>query len=176
MTEPDINYANVQEVTPEVAGGTTLSAQQLVLGPDVYHENNTLGTAAYVGSGSTLNIANAAIFPSSTEFPGTQPGVEFYQVTAATTGTLDFQVFFRTFGALLPDGGALDLTAYDVGGNVIATATAGAGNQAATFGADGGNGNPNARIRIPAVAGQTYYLEVSGAQTTVVNGYSMTVV
>ena len=98
-------------------------------------------------------------------------------MVAQTTGTLDFQVYFRTFATtLLPAGGAINLEVFDVNGNMIASATAAAGNQAGTFGADGGIGNPNARIRIPVVAGQTYYLEVVRATGPVVNGYSATII
>ncbi len=67
--------------------------------------------------------------------------------------------------ALLPAGGDLDIEVLDVTGNVIA----GAG--------DFGNHDDtaDARVRIPVVAGQTYYLHVYGATDDVVNGYDMTV-
>src|SRR6202012_3427887 len=61
-------------------------------------------------------------------------------------------------------------------GNVIAAASGGA----ADFGALGGTGG--ARVRIPAVAGQTYFVHVFGANANgtpnaaVVNGYNLSIV
>ena len=102
---------------------------------------------------------------------------DFYRVVAQTTGTLDFQVYFHLYrAALLPAGGNLNLTVLDGAGDVIAAASGGA----AAFGAVGGTGD--ARIRIPAVAGQTYYLHVFGSNPdgtvnpNVVNGYNATVI
>ena len=43
-----------------------------------------------------------------------------------------------------------------------------------TFGALGATGD--ARVRIPVVAGQSYFLRVYGAMANVVNGYNMTVI
>ena len=85
---------------------------------------------------------------------------------AQATGTLDFQVHFRTFGdEQLPAGGDLNIEVLDRLGHVVA----GKG----SFG--GHDTTPNARVRIPALAGQTYYLHVSGANERVVNGYSLAV-
>ena len=92
-----------------------------------------------------------------------------------TTGTLDFQVYFKLYPGLLPQGGNLALEVLDAAGNVIAqTATT------AVFGAVGATAN--ARIRIPAIAGQNYWLHVFGANAngtpnaTVINGYNATVI
>jgi hypothetical protein len=166
VADPDINYVNVQTIAPSVSG-TSANPNLLVMGPDTYEPNETLGTAAYLGSGSTINVQNTDIFPNSAEFPGVPADQDYFRVVAQTTGTLDFQVYFRTFAtSLLPGGGQLDLQAFDVNGDVIASAPG-------LFGADPGTGN--ARIRIPAVAGQSYFLRVFGVTTDVVNGYSMTV-
>ncbi len=53
-------------------------------------------------------------------------------------------------------------------GNLIASS------DTPTFGATGGTGD--SRVRIPVVAGQTYYIRVIGANGVVVNGYDMTIV
>ena len=83
---------------------------------------------------------------------------DYYRVVAQTTGTLDFQVYFTVYNTgLLPAGGQLDLQVYDAAGNVIASAPG-------TFGAQGTTAN--ARVRIPAVAGQSYYLRVYGGTAT----------
>ncbi len=169
---PDINYSNVQTVSPDVAG-TSLNPNLLVMGPDTYGPNFTQGTAAYLGSGSTLQIQNATIFPNSSEFPGVPADQDWYRVVAQTTGTLDFQVFFRAFATtLLPGGGLLDITVTDVNGNVVGSSTG-------TFGASNttvGSLNAGARVRIPAVAGQSYFLHVFGATAGVINGYNATIV
>ena len=45
---------------------------------------------------ATLQILNATVFPNSTEFPGAPADKDYFQVVAQTTGTLDFQVYFKT--------------------------------------------------------------------------------
>jgi hypothetical protein len=172
IANPDINYTNVQTVSPTVfqnaANPPGLNPNLLVMGPDIYEPDNAEGNAAFVGSGSTLQIQRGAIFPNNTEFPGVPADSDYYRVVAQATGTLDFQVYFRTFStALLPGGGQLNLQAFDVNGNVIASAPG-------LFGADPGTGN--ARIRIPAVAGQSYFLRVLGSSGPVVNGYDATII
>ncbi len=167
VANPDINYQHVQTVTANVAG-SGLNPNELVMGPDANEPNEQQGNATFLGSGATINVQNATIFPPNTEFPGVPADQDFYRVVAQTTGTLDFQVFFRTFSAaLLPAGGQINLQLLDAAGNVIASAPG-------VFGADPGTGN--ARIRIPAVAGQSYFLHVFGATAGVVNGYNLTVI
>src|SRR5262249_44216445 len=119
VANPDINYDNVRIISPKVFQNTAnppgLNPNLLVMGPDLYDPNNEQGTSAFLGSGSTLQIQNASIFPNATEFPGVPAETDYYQVVAQTTGTLDFQVYFRTFNpALLPGGGQLNLQAFDV--------------------------------------------------------------
>jgi len=170
---PDINYKNIQTVSPNVAG-TSLNPNLLVMGPDLYEPDDQQGNAAFLGSGATINVQNLTIFPNSTEFPGVPADQDFYRVVAQQTGTLDFQVYFRTFSTtLLPGGGQIDLQALDANGNVIASATTGQ-TAGVNFGADPGTGN--ARIRIPVVAGQSYFLRVFGDVGTVINGYNMTII
>jgi hypothetical protein len=122
-------------------------------------------------------VANATIFSNSAEFPGVPADNDFYSVTAQQTGTLDFVASFQLYNpALLPAGGNLNVQVLDAAGNVIASASGGA----AAFGALGATGG--ARVRIPAVAGQTYFVHVFGANAngtpnaTVVNGYNLSIV
>ncbi len=63
---------------------------------------------------------------------------------------MDFQIYFQMYAGLLPSDGDLNVEVLDANGNVIG----GAG----TFGNH--DATPDARVRIPVVAGQTYYLHV----------------
>ncbi len=172
---PDINYTNIETVNANVTGAGTLNPNLLVMGPDLYEPNDAQGNAAYLGSGATLQAQNATIFPNNTENPGVPADQDYYRVVAQDTGTLDFQVYFKLYPGLLPQGGNLALEVLDAAGNVIAhTATP------AVFGAVGSTAD--ARIRIPAIAGQSYWLHVFGSNANgtpnaaVVNGYNVTVI
>ena len=176
VADPDINYQNVQVVSPVVAG-SGLNPNLLILGPDTNEPNENQGNSTFLGSGPTLQIQHASIFPNSAEFPGVPSDNDFYRVVAYSTGTLDFQVYFRLFSAaLLPAGGNINLQVLDSTGAIVGTASGGA----AAFGAEGATGN--ARVRIPAIVGQSYYLRVFGANpdgtanSIVVNGYDATIV
>jgi hypothetical protein len=170
---PDVNYVNVQVVSPNVA---TVAGQPnlLILGADANEPNEYQTNAAFLGAGATLQVTHASIFPNNAEFPGVPGDNDFYRVIAQTTGTLDFQVYFRVFStSLLPAGGNLNLQVLDSSGTVIASAPG-------TFGTVGTTAN--ARVRIPAVAGQSYWLRVYGANAEgepngeVINGYDVTVI
>ncbi len=164
---PDISYTNVQVVSPNVAsvGG---QPNLLILGPDGNEPNEFQANAAFLGSGANIQIQHAAIFPTSSEFPGVAADNDFYRLVADQTGTLDFQVYFKLFSAaLLPGGGALNLQVLDAAGNIVGASTG-------AFGAAGATGN--ARVRIPAVAGQSYFLHVFGATAAAVNGYDATII
>ncbi|NLY02819.1 MAG: DUF4394 domain-containing protein, partial [Rhodopirellula sp.] len=125
-------------------------------------------TAAYIGSGSALNVTNLAIFPNATEHPFVPADNDFFRFVAQQTGTLDFQVYFQQFSSeLLPAGGNLTIAVYDAQGDFIADSSPAL--------------DDDERVRIPVVAGQTYYLRVYGEttnllQNTAVNGYDMTIV
>ena len=140
---PGIAYENVEVVSPNVASGANL----LILGPDNYEQNEYYQTAAYLGSGETLNVENLAIFPNIAEHPGVPADQDYFRVVAETTGMLDFQVYFNIYEGLLPAGGNVNIEVCDASGDLIA--------------GDGAFGNydttANARVRIPAVEGQTYY-------------------
>src|SRR5262249_29118569 len=95
---PDINYTNIHVVSPQVsAPNGPLNPNLLIMGPDTNEPNESLGTATFLGSGSTIQVQHAAIFPNTAEFPGVPADQDFYKVVAQVTGTLDFQVFFRVF-------------------------------------------------------------------------------
>jgi hypothetical protein len=171
---PDINYQNIQVVSPNV-NSTAGLPNLLQLGPDIFEANETRFGAYFLGSAATVQAQNASIFPSTTEFPGVPADQDFYRVVAQNTGTLDFQVYFQLFSsALLPAGGVLNVQVLDVNGIVIASGVP------SVFGSVGSTAN--ARIRIPAIQGQTYFLRVFGASVdgvangNVVNGYNMTVI
>ena len=103
---PDIAYKNVEIVSPSVATGADGQPQLLDMGPDLYEPNESIANAAFLGSGATLQIQNASIFPNATANPPVPPDQDYYRVVAQQTGTLDFQVYFKKFStALLPGGG-----------------------------------------------------------------------
>lgn len=158
---PNIAYESIEVVSPNVASGDNL----LILGPDMYEQNEYVQTAAYIGSGEALNVTNLAIFPNADEHPNIPADQDYFRFVADTTGIMDFQVYFHMYEGLIPDDGNLEIEVLDVAGNVIAG------------GGDFGNHDTtaDARVRIPVVAGQTYYLHVYGATDLVVNGYDMTV-
>ena len=93
---PDIDYQNIQVVSPHVAMVNN-QPNLLVMGPDLNEPNEYQANATFLGSGSTLQVQNATIFPNSSEFLGVPADNDYYQVVAYQTGTLDFQVYFRVF-------------------------------------------------------------------------------
>ena len=165
---PSIAYENIAMVSPLPSiNPTSGDPNLLVLGADLYEQNEYRSTAAYLGSGEVINVEDLAILPSGDGghlfMPADQ---DYFRVIAEETGTLDFQVAFSAFNpTLLPGGGNLSVEVLDADGTVIA------GN--AMFGSHDASGN--ARVRIPAVAGQTYYLHVYGADSTVINGYDISI-
>jgi hypothetical protein len=179
VADPDVSYQNVEIVSPNTFIAANGAPNLLVMGPDDYELNNFLSTAAFLGSGSTLEIEHASIFPNANE-NGNNPGLpadqDYYRVVAQQTGTLDFQVYFSLFAGLLPAGGNLNAQVLDAQNQVLGTASVGP----VGFGALGGTGD--ARVRIPVVAGQSYYLRVYGIDgngtlnSAVVNGYSATII
>ncbi len=178
---PDISYKNVEIVSPNVATGADGQPQLLDMGPDLYEPNESIANAAFLGSGSTLQIQNASIFPNSNSSPPAPADQDYYRVVAQQTGTLDFQVYFKDFStALLPGGGQLNAQVVDGQGNILGNAAVSAIGSPLSFGS-GLPATGNARVRIPVVAGQTYYLHVfgitsEGASSVVVNAYNTTII
>lgn len=179
---PDIGFVNVEVVNAHV---TDPAEHRLILGPDVYEQNDDQSDAKFIGTGKTLNITNLAIFPPIREHRFVIEDVDWFHFVAESTGTLDFQLYFREYSdQLLPQGGNIYAEVYDADGTLIA----GNGNFG-TNDEDGANvRDDNERIRIPAVAGQSYFLKVYGApnpnpnpdpdveaKSIVVNGYSVSV-
>jgi hypothetical protein len=181
VAEPDIAYKNVEIVSPNVATGADGQPQLLDMGPDLYEPNESIANAAFLGSGSTLQIQNASIFPNSNTNPPAPADQDYYRVVAQQTGTLDFQVYFKNFStALLPGGGQLNAQVVDGQGNILGNAAISAIGSPLSFGS-GLPATGDARVRIPVVAGQTYYLHVfgitsEGASSVVVNAYNATII
>jgi hypothetical protein len=164
----EVEFVQVAPLNPITGGtGTDGEGRLLVFKQDPFESNNSLPNATFLGSGATINV-DPVIDPGA-DVPFGLPGDEdWYRVVAETTGTLDFQVYFRQQGTLangragLPGDGVLQIEAYDVLGNAVP-------------GAFRATGDDGARFRIPAVAGQSYYLRVLGDDPQAVNVYSMTI-
>ena len=148
------------------------AAQLVVFKHDPFESNDDRFTATYLGSGDTINV-DPTIDPGplANPFGDGQNLVgdsDYYRVVAEATGTLDLQIYFRQVGALpsgrpgLPNDGNLDINVRDAAGNIIAG-----------FGVN--DASDDERVRIPAVEGQAYYLEVFG-NGDAINVYNFTVV
>ncbi len=180
VRRPHVSYDNIEVVSPNVTSGDNL----LTLGPDMYEENEYRQTAAILGTADVINLMNLSIFPNMYEHAGVPADQDWYAVKAEKTGTLDIGISFRTFPTdLLPSGGQLGIEVVDETGFVIA----GDGVLVvdivpSRFGAH--DGDPDARVRFPAIAGQTYRFRVFGQTDSapfvddglVVNDYDMTII
>ncbi|HUG70935.1 MAG TPA: dockerin type I domain-containing protein [Pirellulaceae bacterium] len=160
-----VEYASLNPIGP-VLGGTGIdgNGRLFVFKHDPHEQNQSLPTATFLGANQTTNL-DATIDPGVDVPFGTPGDEDWYRVVAETTGTLDFQVYFRQRGTLangragLPGDGNLDIAVYDADGLVNGVPLAIAGN--GTFGTN--DATNDERVRIPAVAGQSYYLRVVGA-------------
>ena len=154
--------------------GPASDGRLVVFKHDPFEGNDDRFNATHLGAAEAINV-DPTIDPGGLQNPfgdGTDlPGDEdWYRVEALYTGTLDFQVFFRQIDAVgarpgLPGGGNLSILVYDFDGTLIA----GNGN----FGTN--DNDDDERVRIPAVAGQIYFLRVFGATAPAVNNYSISV-
>lgn len=173
-----IAYEGIEfvSVTPfnNVTGATGVDelGQLVVFKHDPHESNASIASATFLGSGSTLNV-DPTIDPAGVPAFGVPGDNDFYRFVAEKTGTLDLQVYFEEIPTLangrpgLPNNGDLDIELYDATGALVA----GAG---PAFGGNNGGGvNPelnidgdaafeDERIRVPVVAGETYYLRVFG--------------
>ncbi len=174
----DIEFASLSPINP-VTGGTGADGlgRLFVFKHDPFEENNDRLNATFLGSGASINV-------DPTIDPGFDPGFgvagdeDWYRVVAQFTGDLDFRVFFRQQGPLangragLPGDGNLEIAVYDADGLPAEIAGTGA------FGTN--DANNDERVRIPAVAGQTYYLRVRGAplvgSSAAINIYNLSVI
>jgi len=165
----ELTFEGIEFVQPVVATDGEIS----VFAHDAYESNDLRGIAAPLGSGDALNL-RASVDPGvePQELPPVVlPGdADFYRVTAQKTGILDFQVTFNQIASVasgrpgLPGNGDLDIQVLDTYGTPIVG-----------FGVN--DASNDERVRIPVVAGQTYYLQVFGsAQGIAINDYSVTAV
>ncbi len=60
--------------------------------PTSIEPNESQGTAAFLGSNTSIEVEHAAIFPNATEFPSVPADIDFYRIVAGVTGTLDLSV------------------------------------------------------------------------------------
>ena len=156
------NFINVEYTQPIAAAGGDV----VVFKHDPFEFNNTRLIATYLGAGDAINV-DPNINPGTEPIFGLPGDEDWYRLVAERTGVLDFQVTFRQVGPVtsgrpgLPNSGNLDIQVTDLAGNVVAN-----------FGAN--DNTDNERVRIPAVAGQTYYLRVF-ANGAAINTYNVTV-
>jgi hypothetical protein len=160
----EVEFVQVAPLNPITGGtGSDGDGRLLVFKPDPFESNDSLPNATFLGSGA-INVE--AVIDPGADIPFGMPGDEdWYRIVAEVTGTLDIQVYFRQQGTLangragLPGDGNLDIALYDADGlvNGVAAPIAGTG----AFGTN--DATDDERIRIPAVAGQTYYLRIAGA-------------
>lgn len=176
-----ISFENVTttKITPldPIAGKILANGNLILFKHDPFENNDSIATATYLGSGATINV-DPTIDPPGFSFhvgdvenpeiitvPGDQ---DWYRFTAEKTGTLSFQVYFKTL-ASLPGQGNLNVEIYDGEGSAVAI---GAGTVL-----NDGAGNPiGKQIVIPVIKEQTYYMRVLGATAESTNVYNFTVI
>ena len=164
-------FENVEFIQPSAGAG----GQLLVFKHDPHENNDERINATHLGAGEAINV-DPNIDPGPfdapdpfTDLPGDQ---DWYRIVADRTGTLDVQIYFTMIASVLsgrpglPDGGNLDIELYDADGTLIVDGLS-------AFGLN--DADDNERFRIPAVAGQVYFLRVFGAGVAI-NNYSITTV
>ncbi|MGH3440664.1 MAG: calcium-binding protein, partial [Nitriliruptorales bacterium] len=178
------NFEAIEFIQPIVGAGGRLA----VFKHDPFEFNDGRLIATHIGANEAVNV-DPTIDPPAFNSPvfNLPADTDWFRIEALATGTLDFQVFFEEIGTLangrpgLPGDGNLNILLFDADGTLIA------GNGPAFGGNDGGGLNPeldvdgdvfaeDERIRIPAVQGQTYYLQVFGATDATINAYNMTII
>ena len=157
-----VNFADVEIAQPIAGSGGDV----VVFKHDPFEFNNARTLATYLGANEAINV-DPTINPGLDPAFGFPADEDWYRVVAEKTGVLDFQVYFRQVATVpsgrpgLPNAGNLDIEVTDAAGNVI--------------NGFGNNDNTNdERARIPAIAGQTYYLRVF-ANGNAINTYNITV-
>ncbi len=157
----DIEFASLNPLNP-VTGGTGADGlgTLFVFKHDPFESNDSRLNATFLGSGSAINV-DPTIDPGADALFGLPGDEDWYRIVPQFNGDLDIRVFFRQQGLLangragLPGDGNLDIALYDADGSPVEIAGTG------TFGTN--DADDDERIRIPAVAGQTYYLRIKGA-------------
>ena len=157
-----VNFSDIEVAQPIPGAGGDV----VVFKHDPYEFNNARTLATYLGASESINV-DPTINPGLDAAFGFPADEDWFRVVAEKTGVLDFQVYFRQVATVpsgrpgLPNAGNLDIAVTDAAGNVVTG-----------FGI---NDNSNdERIRIPAIAGQTYYLRVF-ANGNALNTYNITV-
>lgn len=156
----NVEYARLEGINP-VTGLTGSGGRLYVYKVDGLEQNGSIPNATHLGVGETLN-ADPTIDPGADNLLALNGDEDFYRVEALKTGTLDFQVFFRP-DIDLPGGGNLTVTVHDSTGAAVPGA----------FAVSNANG---ARVRVPSVQGQIYYLRVDGTTEAATNVYSISVI
>ncbi|QDS91756.1 Dockerin type I repeat protein [Roseimaritima multifibrata] len=161
-----IAFAEVANADPVSGGtGTDGAGRWVVFKPDPFESNNTLPNATFLGAGATINV-------DPTIDGSLALDRDFYQITAASTGVLDYRVYFETLPTLangrggLPGNGELRARVYDSDGTLVGVSTNlldAAGNMIGL------------RFTHGAVEDQTYYLRVEGQTNAALNVYSVAV-
>ena len=165
VRRPGIAYQDVEVVSPNVFVNAAGDPNLLVLGPDPFEENEFRTTAAFLGSGHDHQHGRPRDLPERQRTrgrarrPGLVPCGGPNHRDAGLPGVLPAIRSGAVAGGRRPEHRSPRCRGQrDGGGWAVNDAT------------------DNERIRIPAVAGQTYYLRVFGADGNVVNGYDVTVV
>ncbi|MDX1946758.1 MAG: DUF4394 domain-containing protein, partial [Pirellulaceae bacterium] len=170
----DVEYASLSPLNPITGGtGTNGLGRLFVFKADPYESNNSLPNATFLGSNSAINV-DPTIDPGFDATFNSAGDEDWYRVVAQYTGDLDIRVFFSQYAGYtdvnglvrpgLPGNGNLDIAVYDINGLTTAFPAGGAIAGVGTFGSnESAAADADERVRIPAVAGQTYYLRVRGA-------------
>ncbi|MFI5380521.1 MAG: beta strand repeat-containing protein [Tepidisphaerales bacterium] len=154
-------YTNVQAVQPISGAG----GQVMVVSADPYEYNDDLANATYFGAGQTINV-QTSLDPAADAPFNAPPDVDVYRLQPNLTGVLDAGLTFTRIPTVtsgrpgLPGNGDLTLQVLDAAGHQIAIQNALTSGQ---------------RIVTPAVAGQTYFVRVSGTTGGAVNNYGLSV-
>ncbi len=160
------------------------SARLLVFGEDPFELNDDRLLATPLGANQTLSMA-LTIDPAFAAFGGgfSIPGdSDWFRIVADTTGVLDIRVSFEEIPGIgvrpgLPGNGNLDIELFDTDGTLIAGhGEFGENDGPSEVDLDGDVFAEDERIRIPAVAGRSYYLNVRGATPEVTNSYTVSTI
>lgn len=168
----DVEFAAIDVINAVTGGtGTDANGRLFVFKADPFEQNPTRPNATHLGANAAYNV-DPVIDPASDALFGAGGDEDWYRVVAQYTGTLDFTIYFRQQGLLvngragLPGDGNLQLEAYDALSG--APITGFGSNENAVTDAD-------ERIRMPVVAGQSYYFRVNGAPGAI-NVYGITTI
>ncbi|MGH9175365.1 MAG: calcium-binding protein, partial [Vicinamibacterales bacterium] len=171
LAEPlNVNFEGIEFVQP-LAGP---AGRVFVFKHDPFEFNDTLFNATFLGAGATINV-DPTIDPGGFAPFGLPGDEDWFQFTAAETGTFDFQVYFDELLMLgngrlgLPGGGDLAVQVFDSDGLPFFIGTA-------TPLLDPAGNKIGERFAMSVIRNQTYHLRVVGATVDAVNIYNFTVI